>query len=239
MSTHTLILPFCFSLCDTFPDPTLSTLLACSLSHAFPVSYDSLHLAAVSTPPTTTSTRPAGLAPIAGLPLAAHEVLHRELLHIQSSLHLILLILRGPWDTVAPSIMDTITCPRLRATLRALETSLEQIGRSTCTTLVYTEELCSALALPHPTGRLVSSPTSFSSSRPSLRLLPSPPSPPMTTTTTTTTDPSPPQVTYFSASFDSYCDLDADATFSLTFSVTTPSDTIPILAGFLTLAQSP
>ena len=84
----------------------------------------------MSSSPTTTSTRPTGLAPVAGLPPAAHAVLHRELLHIHSSLHLILLILRGPWDTVTPSIVDTITSPHLRATLRAPETSIEQIRRS-------------------------------------------------------------------------------------------------------------
>ena len=152
----------------------------------------------MSTPSTTTSTRPTGLAPIAGLPPAAHEVLHRELLHIHSSLHLILLILRGPWDTVTSSIVDTITSPGLRTTLRALETSIEQIRRSTCTTLVYTDELRSALTLPHYTGRLVSSSNSLPSSMASPRLLFSPPSPPMTTTTTTTTDPSPPQFTHTS-----------------------------------------
>ena len=144
----------------------------------------------MSTSSTTTSTRPTGLAPIAGLPLAAHEVLHRELLHIHSSLHLILLILRGPWDTVTPSLVDTITCPRLRTTLRALETSIEQIRRSTCTTLVYTDELCSALALPHPTGRFGSSSNSTSP-----RFIISSPSPPLTTTTTTTSDPPLPPVT--------------------------------------------
>ena len=147
----------------------------------------------MSTPSMTTSTRPTGLASIAGLPAAAHEVLHRELLHIHSSLHLILLILRGPLDSVTPSIVDTITCPRLSATLRALETSIEQIRRSTCTTLVYADELCSTLAFPHPIGHSVSSPTSFSSPRPSLILFPSPPSPPVTTTMTTTAAPSPPQ----------------------------------------------
>ena len=152
----------------------------------------------MSAPSTTTPTPPTGLAPVTGLPPAAHAVLHRELLHIHSSLHLILLILRGPWDTVTPSIVDTITSPRLRTTLRALETSIEQIRRSTCTTLVYTDELCSALALPHPTGRMVPSPNSFSSSMafPRLHELISPPSPPSTTTTTTTTDPSPPQITH-------------------------------------------
>ena len=154
----------------------------------------------MSTPSTTTSTRPTGLAPIAGLPPAAHEVLHRELLHIQSSLHLILLILRGPWDTITPSLVDTITSPRLRTTLRALETSIEQIRRSTCTTLVYTDELCSALALPHTTGRMVPSPNSLSSSMaaPRLHVLISPPSPPSTTTTTTTTDPAPPLILHTS-----------------------------------------
>ena len=146
----------------------------------------------MSMPSTTTLTGPTRLASIAGLPAAAHEVLHRELLHIHSSLHLILLILRGPLDSVTPSIVGTITCPRLRATLRALETSLEQIRRSTCTTLVYTDELCSTLGLPHPTGHSTSSPTSLSSPRPLLHLFPSPPSPPGMTTMTTTTAPSPP-----------------------------------------------
>ena len=173
-----------------------STLLVrVALSFPKPYTYTSLSslspllFVAMSMPPTTTLARPMGLTSITGLPAAAHEVLHRELLHIHSSLHLILLILRGPWDTVTPSIVDTITSPRLRTTLRALETSIEQIRRSTCTTLVYTDELCSALALPHPTGRLVSSPNSFSSSMAFHRLLISPPSPPSTTTTTTTTDP--------------------------------------------------
>ena len=146
----------------------------------------------MSMPPTTTPTGPTGSASIAGLPAAAHEVLHRELLHIHSSLHLILLILRGPLDSVTSSIVDTITCPRLSATLRALETSIEQIRRSTCTTLVYTDELYSILGLPHPTGRSTSFSTSLSSPRPRLFLYPSPPSPPGTTTRTTTTAPSPP-----------------------------------------------
>ena len=78
--------------------------------------------------------------------------------------------------------------------------SIEQIRRSTCTTLVYTDELCSALALPHTTGRMVPSPNSLSSSMafPRLHVLISPPSPPLTTTTTTTTDPSPPQILHTS-----------------------------------------
>ena len=146
----------------------------------------------MSMPSATTPTGPTGLAFIAGLPAAAHEVLHRELFHIHYSLHLILLILRGPLDSVTPSIVGTITCPRLRATLRALENSIEQIRRSTCTTLVYTDELCSTLGLPHPIGHSTSSSTSLSSSRPPLILFPSPPSPPGMTTMTTTTDPSPP-----------------------------------------------
>ena len=104
-----------------------------------------------------------------------------------SSLHLILLILRGPFDSVTPSIVDTITCPRLCATLRALETGLEQIRRSTCTTLVYANELCSALAIPHPTGQ--SAPTTSPTPRSSLIFLHSPPSPPGTTTRPTTTAP--------------------------------------------------
>ena len=152
----------------------------------------------MSTPSTTTRTAPTGLAPIVGLPAIAQEVLHRELLHIHSSLHLILLILRGPLDSVTSSVVDTITCPRLSATLRALETSVEQIRRSTCTTLVYTDELYSILGLPHPThhpsGRLTASSTSLTSPRPRLFLFPSPPSPPGPTPTTTTTDPSPPHV---------------------------------------------
>ena len=99
------------------------------------------------------SSLPTGLAPVAGLPPAAHAVLHRELFHIHSSLHLILLILRGPWDTVTPDLADTVTCPRLSATLRALETSIEQIKRTTCTTLVYTDQLLGALRLLHPLQR--------------------------------------------------------------------------------------
>ena len=149
------MLPLGFHVATHTPDPILSTLLAFSLFHAFPVSYVSLRFAAMSTPSTTTSTRPSGLAPIAGLPSAVHEVLHRELLHIHSSLHLILLILRGPWDTVTPSIVDTITSPRLSATIRALETCIDQIRRSTCTTLVYTDELFSTLGFPHPGSRSV------------------------------------------------------------------------------------
>ena len=173
-----------FRVALSFLTPYTSPLRACTPSLLF---------AAMSMPSTTTPTRPTGLASIAGLPAAAHEVLHRELLHIHSSLHLILLILRGPLDSVTPSIVDTITCPRLSATLRALETSIEQIRRSTCTTLVYADALCSTLAFPHPIGQSVSSPPSFSSPRHSLILFPSPPSPPVTTTMTTTTDPSPPQ----------------------------------------------
>ena len=147
--------------------------------------------AAMSMPPSMTSTRPTGSTSTAGLPAAAQEVLLRELRHIHSSLHLILLILRGPFDSVNPSIVDTITCPRLGSTLRALETSFEQIRRSTRTTLVYANELCAALAIPHPMGHPVSSPASFPPTRPSLLLLPSPPSPPTTTTMTTTPTPAP------------------------------------------------
>ena len=147
----------------------------------------------MSSSTTTPLTLPTGLAPVAGLPSAAHVVLHRELLHIHSSLHLILLILRGPWDTVTPNVVDTITCPRLSATLRALETSLEQIRRSTCTTLVYTDQLCAALELLHPIRRLTTpSPDLNSSSLDLPRLIFSPPSPPSTTPPTTTTGPSPP-----------------------------------------------
>ena len=174
-------------------------------------------------PSATTPTGPTGLASIAGLPAAAHEVLHRELLHIHSSLHLILLILRGP-----------LTCPRLRATLRALETSIEQIRRSTCTTLVYTDELCSTLGLPHPIGHSTSSSTSLSSSRPPLILFPSPPSPPGMTMTTTT-DPSPPHAPPSSLTHSappSTLTLDEEAKFSLTLSFTIPSATLPTLADF-------
>ena len=142
-------------------------------------SHSLLLFAAMSMPPTTTPTRPTGLASIAGLPAAAHEVLHRELLHIHSSLHLILLILRGP------GFRHSLHCG-----LDHLP--LPQIQRSTCTTLVYADALCSTLAFPHPIGQSVSSPPSFSSPRHSLILFPSPPSPPVTTTMTTTTDPSPP-----------------------------------------------
>ena len=147
--------------------------------------------AAMSMPPSMTSTRPTGSTSTAGLPAAAQEVLLRELRHIHSSLHLILLILRGPFDSVNPSIVDTITCPRLSSTLRALATSFEQIRRSTRTTLVYANELCAALAIPHPVGHPVSSPASCPPTRPSLLLLPSPPSPPTTTTMTTTPTPAP------------------------------------------------
>ena len=150
----------------------------------------------MSMPSTTTPTGPTVLTSISGLPTAAHEVLHRELLHIHSSLHLILFLLLGPLDSVTPSIVGTITCPRLSATLRALETSIEQIRRSTLTTLVYTEELCSTLGLPHSGSHLTSSSTSITSTssirRPPLIVFPSPPSPPGTTTMTTTTDPSHP-----------------------------------------------
>ena len=174
-----------------------STLLVrVALSFPKPYTYTSLSslspllFVAMSMPPTTTLARPMGLTSITGLPAAAHEVLHRELLHIHSSLHLILLILRGPLDSVTPSIVDTITCPRLSATLRALETSIDQIRRPTRTTLVDTDELCSTLAFPRPIGHSGSSPPS---PRPPLILFPSPPSPPVTPTMTTTTDPCPPQ----------------------------------------------
>ena len=143
--------------------------------------------AAMSLPPSTTSTRSTEVTSTPGLPAVAHEVLHRELLHLHSSLHLILLILRGPFDSVTPSVVDTVTCPRLSANLRALETCLEQIRRSTCTTLVYANELCSALAIPHLPGQ--SAPTTSPTPRSSLVFLHSPPSPPGTTTGTTTTAP--------------------------------------------------
>ena len=141
----------------------------------------------MSLPPSTTSTRPTDVTSHSGLPAAAQEVLHRELLHLHSSLHLSLLILRGPFDSVTPSVVDTITCPRISANLRALENCLEQIRRSTCTTLIYADELCSALAIPRSTGR--SAPTTSPPSRPTLFVLQSPPSPPGTTTGTTTTAP--------------------------------------------------
>ena len=134
----------------------------------------------MSLPPSTTSTRPTDVTSHSGLPAAAQEVLHRELLHLHSSLHLILLILRGPFDSVTPSVVDTITCRRISANLRALENCLEQIRRSTCTTFIYADELCSALAIPRSTGR--SAPTTSPPSRPTLFVLQSPPSPPGTTT---------------------------------------------------------
>ena len=104
-------------------------------------------------PPTHTSpSPPAGLAPIEGLPIAAQAVLHRELCHIHSSLQLILTILRGPWDTLAPPLADTITCPLLLAHLRGLDASIDdQTKRATCTTLAYTEQLLTALGLLHTT----------------------------------------------------------------------------------------
>ena len=103
-------------------------------------------------PPTHTSpSPPAGLAPIEGLPIAAQAVLHRELCHIHSSLQLILTILRGPWDTLAPPLADTITCPLLLAHLRGLDASIDQTKRATCTTLAYTEQLLTALGLLHIT----------------------------------------------------------------------------------------
>ena len=157
---------------------------------------------------------PAGLAPIEGLPIAAHAVLHRELFHIHSSLQLILTILR-PWDTLAPPLADTITCPRLLAHLRGLDASIDQIKRATCTTLAYTDQLFSALGLLHLTHfdrehtRLIAElrgqttfldtpapPASFSSFTP--RLIFSPPSPPpapSTPTLTSTTGPQPPALT--------------------------------------------
>ena len=138
----------------------------------------------MSLPPSTTSTRPTDVTSHSGLPAAAQEVLHRELLHLHSSLHLILMILRGPFDSVTPSVVDTITCPRISANLRALENCLEQI-RTTCTTLIYADDLCSALAIPRSTGR--STPTTPPPSRPTLFVLQSPP--PGTTTGTTTTAP--------------------------------------------------
>ena len=167
-------------------------------------------LAAMSS---TSLSPPTGLAPVAGLPLAAHAVLHRELFHIHSSLQLILTILRGPWDTLTPTLADTITCPRLLAYLRGLDASIDQIKRATCTTLVYTDQLLDALGLLHLTHfdrahtRLTAqlrdqttsldtpvSPPSPSSFLP--RLILSPPSPlpvsPPTSTTTTGSHPAPP-----------------------------------------------
>ena len=103
-------------------------------------------------PPTHTSpSPPAGLAPIEGLPIAAQAVLHRELCHIHSSLQLILTILRGPWDTLAPPLADTITCPLLLAHLRGLDASIDQTKRATCTTLLHgTTSHCSWLATYYP-----------------------------------------------------------------------------------------
>ena len=142
----------------------------------------------MSSSTSTPLSLPTGLAPVARLPLAAHAVLHRELFHIHSSLRLILLILRGPWDTVTPALADTITCPRLSASLCALQASIEQIKRATCATLVNTDQLFDALGLLHPTHRLTAqlrdqatsldtpaSPPSPSSFLP--RLILSPPSP--------------------------------------------------------------
>ena len=185
----------------------------------------------MSMPPTTTPTGPTGSASIAGLPATAHEVLHRELLHIHSSLHLILLILRGPLDSVTSSIVDTITCPRLSATLRALETSIEQIRRSTCTTLVYTDELYSILGLPHPTGRstiLFYSP--FFTSAPSVSLS-------VSSFSTWDNDEDYDHGSLSSSrpsfySFGSTFDLDEAAKFSFTFSLTLSSSTLPTLADF-------
>ena len=104
----------------------------------------------MSSSTSTSLSPPAGLAPVEGLPVAAHAVLHRELFHIHSSLQLILTILRGPWDTLAPALADTITCPRLLAHLRGLDASIDQIKRATYS-LVYTDQLFNALGLLHLT----------------------------------------------------------------------------------------
>ena len=168
----------------------------------------------MSSSTSTSLSPPAGLAPVEGLLVAAHAVLHRKLFHIHSSLQLILTILRGPWDTLAPALADTVACPRLLAHLRGLDASIDQIKRATCTTLVYTDQLFNALGLLHLThfdrghtrltAQLRDQTTSLDTpvSPPSSSLLPrlilSPPSPlpvPPTPTSTTTTGPHPPTPT--------------------------------------------
>ena len=97
----------------------------------------------------------------------------------------------------------------------------KQIRRSTCTTLVYADALCSTLAFPPPVGQPGSSPPSFSSSRHSLTLFPSPPSPPVASSFSS-----------FSEFFGSASNLDEDATFFFALSVTITSAEIQTLAGF-------
>ena len=199
----------------------------------------------MSSSTSTSLSPPPGLAPVEGLPVAAHAVPHRELFPIHSSLQLIFTILRGPWDTLAPALADTITCPRLIAYLRGLDASIDQIKRATCTTLVYTDQLFDALGLLHLTHfdrghtRLTAqlrdqttsldtpvSPPSPSSLLPRLILSPSSPLPvPPTPTSTTTTGPHPPTPTTHSPpisfSTTSSFDIDEDDTLSLPLSSTT------------------
>ena len=104
----------------------------------------------MSSSTSTSLSPPPGLAPVEGLPVAAHAVPHRELFPIHSSLQLIFTILRGPWDTLAPALADTVACPRLLAHLRGLDASIDQIKRATYT-LVYTDQLFNALGLLHLT----------------------------------------------------------------------------------------
>ena len=140
--------------------------------------------------------------------MTAQAVLHRELFHVRhSSLQLILAILRGPWDTLAPPLAGAITCPHLRAQLRGLEASVGQTKHAAYTTLDYTEQLLTTLGLVQITrfdpehARLIaelhgqtsfvdlrfpSSPTSFPV--PSLSL-PPPLSCPSSTSLTPTTGP--------------------------------------------------
>ena len=162
-------------------------------------------------------------------------LLMSELLHIHSSLHLILLILRGPLDSITPSIVGTITCPRLRATLRALETSIEQIRRSTCTTLFYTDELCSTLGLGTSTSYWPFDLLSY------IPFFTSAPSAPLSVSSFSTWDDdddydhgslSSSRSSFFSDSFSSTFDLDEEAKFSLTLSFTFSSSTLPTLADF-------
>lgn len=97
---------------------------------------------------------PAGLAPAEGIPMVAQAVLHRELLHIHSSLALVQKILRQPVAILSPPFIDRVTCPQLQAHLRGLEAALLHALRVSHTALHYTHELLTVHIVHHSPEQL-------------------------------------------------------------------------------------
>ena len=60
-----------------------------------------------------TNPSPAGLAPVDGVPMRAHAILHREILHVHGLLTLTISLLRTRFAIRSPSFLDYVTSPHL------------------------------------------------------------------------------------------------------------------------------